>query len=424
MTTVTDWLEQGYPHSWLPYTQMQIADMPLPVTHAEGVTLHLEDGRSLIDGISSWWSVCHGYQHPHLIEAIQKQAEKVTHIMFAGLANEPAYRLAKRLADLTSGELNRVFFSDSGSVAVEVAMKMAVQYWKNKGQTRRTKLISFRNGYHGDTMGAMSVGDPDGWTQQTFSGFCPRQYVLDIPQDEYSLAEFHDIMASGLHETAAAVIIEPLVQGAGGIKFHSADMLAEIYRTAKENDILFIADEIATGMGRTGSMFACEEAGIVPDIMCLGKGLSGGMLPLAATIATEAIYAEFQDDTLGKAFLHGPTYMGNPLACAAANASLDLFENEPRLEQVEAIEQQLYDGLSGLAHHPRVKQVRVKGAIAAVQLHDASWDEMFAFRRQFIELGVWLRPFSDVIYMMPSFTIQPDELQQLMAAVKKVLGEA
>ena len=323
--TLPPWYEGGHSHIWHPYTQMQTTPDALPVVSAKGVELVLEDGRTLVDGIASWWSVCHGYQHPHIVQAMESQLHTLSHVMFAGLAHEPAYTLAKRLVAITSEGLERVFFSDSGSVAVEVAMKMATQYWINKGDSHRTKFISFRDGYHGDTMGAMSLCDHEDGMHAQFNHYMPRQFIMDIPQSEYSFAEFETILESGLHQTAAALIIEPLVQGAGGMKFHSPDIVAELYRLCKQYNILFIADEIATGFGRTGMMFACEEAGITPDNLCLGKAITGGSVSLAATLATEEIFNAFLSDELTHGFMHGPTFMANPLACSAAHSSLDLF---------------------------------------------------------------------------------------------------
>ncbi len=411
------WLAEGWPHIWLPYAQMQTAPMPLPVVGAEGCRLRLADGRELIDGVASWWSVCHGYKHPHIIASVKKQLETLPHVMFAGLGHEPAYRLAKRLAAIAPQGLTRVFFSDSGSTGVEVALKMAVQYWKNKGDGKRNKLISFRNAYHGDTMGAMSVSDPEQGMHHIYNHFIPKQYVMDIPSDEYGFSEF-EALVEGIHKTVAGVIIEPLVQCAGGFRFHSADILAEIYRIAKKFNLLFIADEIATGFGRTGFLFACEEAGIAPDILCMGKALTGGTLTLAATLATEQVFAAFLSDRREAAFMHGPTYMANPLACAAANASLDLFEREPRLKQSNAIENQLLQELSSCKEREGVLDVRVKGAVGVVELADKSGSHMTKLREKCVEQGVWLRPFNGVIYIMPPFTVTPEELSRLTHAVQ------
>jgi adenosylmethionine-8-amino-7-oxononanoate aminotransferase len=417
------WQTTGQPHIWHPYTQMQTAPEPLVVTKTEGVHIHLKGGKKLIDGLSSWWSACHGYNHPHIREAVAKQLEIMPHVMFAGpapVAHEQAYTLATRLAAMAPSGLERVFFVDSGSVAVEAAMKMAVQYWYNKGEKKRQKFVAFRGGYHGDTMGAMSLCDPEEGMHKKFSHYMPMQYVMDIPADEYAFAEFEEIL-DGVKHTIAGVIIEPLVQGAGGMRFHSADTLAEIYKITKRLGTLFIADEIMTGFGRTGLMFASQEAGITPDIMCVGKGLTGGTCSLAATLATEEVYNAFLSDDLNHAFMHGPTFMANPLACAAANASLDLFEQEPRLEQVQAIETQMWGALKPCAEVSSVVDVRVRGAIAAVQLQGVAWKDMFAFRKAFLDKGVWLRPFADVIYLMPPFTISEKELRHLTDAVVEVV---
>jgi len=421
MTGVPDWLPSGWPHIWLPYTQMQSASLPQPVVDAEGCAIILADGRRLIDGIASWWSACHGYKHPALINAMQKQLQNLPHVMFGGLAHEPAYTLAKRLTEIAPHGLNRVFYADSGSVAVEVALKMAVQYWRNAGKANKHKFVCFRNGYHGDTLGAMGVSDPSHGYHDAFSALLQHQYLVDIPDDEYDFAEFESLLHDHRNHIAAC-IIEPLVQGAGGMKFHSADTLAEIHRICKANDILFIADEIAVGFYRSGYRFACEEAGITPDILCLGKALTAGMMTLAATLTTESVYGGFLSDSADAAFMHGPTYMGNPLACSAALASLDVFATEPRAAQVEAIEQQLLRELEPCRTLPGVVDVRVKGAIGVVQIDQSRMDRLW-LRNRFIELGVWLRPLQDVIYITPPFTISEAELRLLTTSVITVLQE-
>lgn len=413
------WPLSGASHIWHPYTQMQTSPAPLPVAGAKGARLILEDGRELIDAISSWWVMCHGYSHPHITAAIAQQLETLPHVMFAGLAHEPAYRLATRLAAITPGELNRVFFSDSGSVAMEVALKIAVQYWRNQGDRNKTKFLSFRHGYHGDTMGVMSLSDPEDSMHHAFSSYMPKQYLWDIPSDEYSFTEF-EALVKDIRKTTAAVVIEPLVQCAGGMKFHSPDVLGEIHRICKQYDILFIADEIATGFGRTGSMFACEEAGITPDILCVGKALTGGMLPLAATITTEEVFSAFLSDDAEKAFMHGPTFMANPLACAAANASLDLFEQEPILKRVEHIEHILRQELAPCRKAEGVKDVRVKGAIGVVQKKMTAAD-ITQLRTYAIEKGIWLRPFDDVIYVMPPFTVTDEELLRITQTIVEMV---
>ena len=416
-----EWEIAGFDHIWLPYTQMQTAPLPLPVISASGVRLTLADGRELIDGIASWWCACHGYQHPHLVKEISSQLDRLAHVMFAGLAHEPAYTLARRLVSITPKGLSRVFFSDSGSIAVEVAMKMAAQFWSNRKEPDKRKFICFRNGYHGDTMGGMSLADPETGMHRALNHYMPEQYVFDIPNSRTDLAALAESLEE-IKETVAGLVIEPLVQAAGGMKFHSPETVAEIHRLCKQHRILFIADEIATGFGRTGSMFACGEAGITPDIMCLGKALTGGMMGLAATLATEEVFEAFLSDRLETALMHGPTFMANPIACAAANASLDLFEGEPRIAQIQAIETQLREELKPCHKLESVADVRVKGAIGVVQLSNPSGEYILALRQRFIEEGVWLRPFSDVVYIMPAFTISTTELTQLTDAVFKVLA--
>jgi len=406
-------------HLWLPYAQMQTVQTPQKAIRTEGTKIILEDGRELIDGIASWWTAAHGYNHPHIIAEMQKQLSAMPHVMLGGLVHEPALKLAKRLVELTPEGLQHVFFSDSGSVAVEVALKMALQYWRQKSKPHKDRFICFHNGYHGDTLGAMSVSDPEHSMHKAFKNSVIKQYVVDVPLDEYGFAEFDDLLTS-FDNNIAGLIIEPLVQAAGGMKFHSADVLAEIFRIAKKHDVLVIADEIATGFGRTGNMFACNEAGIAPDIMCVGKALTGGTIGLGATLASVEIFNAFLSNDINDAFMHGPTFMGNPLACAAANASLDLFEEEPRMQQVAAIEQQLTEELEACANVPGVADVRVKGAIGVVQM-DAGID-VTALKSKFLELGVWVRPFGDVIYLMPAFTISKEELSRLTEAVRKVLA--
>ena len=446
-----DWYNDGMPHIWLPYTQMKTAQPPLPVVSTQGCRITLDDGRELIDGISSWWSACHGYNHPHIVAAMEAQLKIMPHVMFGGLVHEPALTLAKRLTKIVPAGLNRVFFADSGSVAVEVALKIALQYWRNIGKPNKDRFVCFRDGYHGDTLGAMSVSDPEKSLHKAFRNSVIKQYVIDVPHDEYSFAEF-DSLLEGICGNVAGLIIEPLVQGAGGMKFHSADVLAEIYRIAKKHNVLFIADEIATGFGRTGSMFACGEAGIAPDIMCIGKGLTGGAITLGATLVQDAVFEAFYDEHSEHAFMHGPTYMANPLACAAANASLDLFlspsplgggsgwgrmdtaefQNAPLLtsplmgeglsylHRVEKIEAQLVEQLEACRHLPHVADVRVKGAIGVVQMEGGF--DVYALRDRFIDKGVWVRPFKDIVYLMPPLVIAPGELEMLTGAVVEVLG--
>lgn len=414
------WKHKLQEHLWRPYAQMQTAPLPLPVARTEGCKIILEDGRELIDGIASWWTAAHGYNHPHIIKAMQQQLKMMPHVMFGGLVHEPARKLAEKLLQLAPGGMNRVFYSDSGSVAVEVALKMALQYWQNKGQAGKNRFVCFRHGYHGDTVGAMSVSNPEESMHKAFRSTVPMQYVLDIPADEYGLAEFEETMKA-IQKQVAGVIIEPLVQCAEGMHFHSPDVLAAIYRTTKENNMLLIADEIATGFGRTGNMFACDEAGITPDILCVGKALTGGTISLAATLATEEVFYAFLSDDPEKAFMHGPTYMANPLACAAALASLELFETEPCLEQVEAIEEQLRRELAPCRRLTDVVDVRVKGAIGVVELAEGKINRGELIQA-FIDMGVWIRPLLNVIYLMPPLVITSAELSKLTAAVFSALN--
>ena len=407
---------EGLQHLWLPYCQMQLAPPPLTAVGTEGCRITLADGRELIDGVSSWWTACHGYNHPHILHCMEAQLQAMPHVMFGGLVHEPALTLASRLSKLTG--LGRVFFSDSGSVAVEVALKMALQYWRNRGKAGKDRFLCFSNGYHGDTLGAMSVSDPEKSMHKAFRHAVIPQFVVDIPADEYAFSEL-DALLAGVQKELAGIIIEPLVQCAGGFRFHSPDVLAELRRLASKYEVLFIVDEIATGFGRTGSMFAFQEAGIAPDILCLGKALTGGACGMAVTLASEEMFSAFLSGSRDDAFMHGPTFMANPLACAAANASLDLFEQEPRLQQVEAIEAALRDGLGGCESLPGVVDVRVKGAIGVVQLRPEI--DSYALRPRFVERGVWVRPFNDVVYLMPPFTISGEDLQALMRAVREVV---
>ena len=406
-------------HVWLPYTQMQTASQPHEAVSTQGSLIRLRDGRELIDGIASWWTACHGYNHSHIQAALHAQIERMPHVMFGGLVHEPALRLAERLAQKTPGDLNPVFFVDSGSVAVEVAMKMAVQYHFNRGEPGRNRMVSFRHGYHGDTMACMSVCDPDESMHALFKHYLPQQILAELPTDQ-GLDENLNVLLEHEKGRIAAVLIEPLVQGAGGMKFHSAEVLRRVADACQRHGVLLIADEIFVGFGRTGTLFACEQAGITPDILCLGKGLTGGALSLAATVARPHVYKAFLSDDPAKALMHGPTFMANPLACAAANASLDLFEAEPRLEQVARIETLLREGLEPCRHLPGVVDVRVKGAIGVVQL--ASLKHPAALREKFVEQGVWIRPFGDIVYLTPAFTIGEDQLATLTSSICSTLA--
>jgi adenosylmethionine---8-amino-7-oxononanoate aminotransferase len=414
------WYETGLAHVWLPYAQMKTAPLPLPVVRTEGCRIVLADGRELIDGIASWWTACHGYSHPHIRAAVERQLARIPHVMLGGLVHEQALTLARRLAELLPGDLERVFFSESGSVAVEIAMKMAVQFALNRGERSRGKFVAFTGGYHGDTAGAMAVCDPQAGMHALFQGLLPEHHVVALPQDETTTAALHQVLERHAGELAG-IIVEPLVQGAGGMRFHDARVLRVLRQAADRYGLLLIFDEIFTGFGRAGSMFAGEEAGVVPDIMTLSKALTGGTLPLAATIARRHVFEAFWSDDPMHALMHGPTYMGNALACAAAHASLDLFEWEPRLQQVANIGRALERGLAPCRDLFGVRDVRVKGAIGVVELERI--DDRDALRRRFVEEGVFVRPFGSVVYLTPAFTIEQRELAMLTRTVVKVLGE-
>ncbi len=412
------WAAEGLEHIWLPYAQMKTAAPPLAVARTLGSRIVLSDGRELIDGIASWWTACHGYNQPHIRHAVAKQLKQMPHVMFGGLTHEPALTLARRLAALLPGDLTRVFFSDSGSVAVEVGLKMAAQYWINQGQRERTQFVAFKDSYHGDTTGAMAVSDPHAGMHSIYGGLMPQRIVADLPADETSTAALGALIAR--HEgEIAGIIIEPLVQGAGGMKFHDAAALKRLRALADKHDLLLIFDEIFTGFGRIGEMFACKAAGVTPDIITLSKALTGGTLPLAATVATKKVFDAFWSDDPTKALMHGPSYMANALACAAANASLDLFESEPRLQQVADISSALLQGLEPCRNLPGVKDVRVQGAIGVVEL-DAI-DTLDRLRARFVEEGVFVRPFGNIVYLTPAFTIASDELKTLTDAVTKIV---
>jgi adenosylmethionine---8-amino-7-oxononanoate aminotransferase len=415
-----EWYQAGARHVWLPYSQMKTAMPPLPVARTEGSRIVLADGRALIDGIASWWTACHGYNHPAIREAVCRQLDLMPHVMFGDLANEPAYTLARRLCALLPPGFERVFYSESGSVAVEVAMKMAVQYWLNRGMRGRTGLVAFKGAYHGDTTGAMAVCDPDEGMHRAFAGFLPRHHILDLPRDEEG-AEKLDRYLARHADALAAIIVEPLVQGAGGMLFHDAEVLRRLRAAADRYDLLLIFDEIFTGFGRTGTMFACEAAGVVPDIITLSKALTGGTMPLAATIASPEVFDAFWSDDPMHALMHGPTFMGNALACAAANASLDLFTAEDRLCQAEAIARRLASGLAPCRDMPGVRDVRIRGAIGVVELE--SLGDVNDLKRRFIDAGVWIRPFGNIVYLTPALTIDAEDLEILTRSIVTVLSE-
>ncbi len=407
-------------HVWHPYTSMSKPLPVYPVESASGVKIKLKNGQELIDGMSSWWTAIHGYNHPVLNEAIIEQSGQMSHVMFGGITHEPATLLAQNLVRLTPSGLNKVFFSDSGSVSVEVAMKMAFQYWQSKGKSKKNKLLTFKKGYHGDTLGAMSVCDPENGMHHLFNEVLNKHFFAkEIPNgfkkdfDESHLDDFKNLLSEN-HESLAAVILEPIVQGAGGMRIWNPQYLRRIQNMCKEYDVLLILDEIATGFGRTGKMFAAEHAYISPDIMCVGKALTGGYMTLAATLCSDDIAITISRGEAG-VFMHGPTYMGNPLACAVANASIKLLESGPWEQRVLSIEKQLGQELEALINHPQVEDVRVLGAIGVVEMKEEV--NVAELQKAFISSGVWIRPFRNLIYVMPPYIISDLELSTLCSAI-------
>lgn len=414
-----DWLEAGARHVWRPYCQMKTAAPPLPVVRTEGARLILEGGRELVDGIASWWTACHGYNHPHIRAAVQAQLEACPHVMFGGLAHEPGYRLAQRLAALLPGDLDHVFFAESGSVSVEIAMKMAVQFWINRGVAGRGKFLAFRGGYHGDTLATMTVCDPEEGMHTLFAGVMPNQVIAGLPTDEASEAALDRLLGERAGDIAA-ILVEPRVQGAGGMLFHADETLRVLRRLADRHGVLLIFDEIFVGLGRTGDLFACAGAGVVPDIVTLSKALTGGTLPLSAAIAGRKVFEAFWSDDPGAALMHGPTYMGNPLACAAANASLDLFGTGAWRADVPRLAAGLAEGLEPCRGAPGVVDVRVRGAIGVVEFEAPV--PVQAWCARFAEAGAWIRPMGKVVYLTPAYVTSDAELAILTGAVRSVVA--
>ena len=416
---------------WLPYTQMQDYPTPLPVTRTKGSYIFLAGKKEkLLDGISSWWSSCHGYNHPYLLKQAKKQLKTMPHIMLAGLANKPAYNLSDNLIKFVNktennAKLEKVFFSDSGSTAVEVSLKIAVQYFLNKEgyNSKKNKIISFSNSYHGDTMGGMSLSDTKTGMHAKFKNYLPKQLNIKLPENEPDFIKYEQFLVKN-HHLAAALIIEPLVQCAGGMKFHNEKTLEKIIKISKKYDILVIFDECATGFYRLGQKFAFHSLkNVTPDMLIIGKALTGGVMTLAATIVQKKIFDNFLSNSLDNALMHGPTFMGNPLACSVANASLFLFCKSDYEQKVKKIEAIFKKELEIFRKTPEICNIRVKGALAALELRHSNWGIIQKLRKNLLKENVWLRPFSNVIYFMPSLLIKPSEIKRLCQAVYNTISK-
>ncbi|WP_439134136.1 adenosylmethionine--8-amino-7-oxononanoate transaminase [Pseudomaricurvus sp.] len=412
-------------HVWHPYASFIDAPPVYPVESAQGCTLTLTDGRKLLDGMSSWWCTIHGYNHEALTQAAKDQLDKMSHVMFGGLTHQPAAELAQLLVDITPKSLNKVFFSDSGSVSVEVAMKMAIQFWHSQGKPQKSKMLSLRNGYHGDTFGAMSVCDPVTGMHHLFNDNLIQHFFADAPVSGYDtewddsyIANFKSQIEQN-HPQLAAVILEPIVQGAGGMRFYPPEYLRQVRQLCDQHGVLLIADEIATGFGRTGKLFACEHADIEPDILCLGKAITGGYMTMAATLCNDRISDGICRGEAG-VFMHGPTFMGNPLAAATALASTRLLLSQDWKANIQRIESLLQTGLAPCSEYDHVNEVRVMGAIGVVEMKSPV--VMAEIQKAFMEEGVWIRPFGKLVYVMPPYVMTDAELDKLTSAMSNVLS--
>jgi adenosylmethionine---8-amino-7-oxononanoate aminotransferase len=403
---------------WYPYTQMKDVENQYEVSSADGVYLALNDGKKVIDAISSWWCVIYGYKNREINQAIEKQLNSMAHVMLGGLTHEPVKKLAKKLVEITPDGLNHVFFSDSGSTGVEVALKMAIQYQRNLGRKKKYRFLALKKAYHGDTCGVMSVGDPDDGMHSIFSGILPKQLFINSPKMGFvpnmvkmkeDLSDLEQILKSN-HQDLAAFIVEPLMQAAGGFNFYAPEYLKKAKELCDQYHVLMIFDEVATGFGRTGTMFAADRVGICPDIMVLGKGLTGGYIGHAATLATTKIFESFYSDDKSKAFMHGPTFMGNPLACAAALKSIEIFRRDKYLEKIKKIEELLKRELFKI-QSDKIEDIRVLGATGVIEVKDK--DCLDGVQEFAISQGVWLRPFEKYLYTMPAYIIKEQELAKI-----------
>ena len=399
-------------HLWLPYTQMKNVGKPIKAIKTNRCKIFAEEGEVLIDTISSWWTSCLGYNNPYLIKAVVKQLKTMPHVMFGGIIHNQAIDLSKKIVSLISNGLEKVFFVDSGSVSVEVALKMTVQYWINKGKKGKNKFIHFKNGYHGDTSAAMSVCDPDEGMHSIFSNYLNSNFFCDLPENEKKKMKLEKLLEKN-KEKIAGIIVEPLVQCAGGMKIYSPKILDVIYQLKKKYNVLLIMDEIATGFGRTGTMFAFHQSKVKPDIVCIGKALTGGIVSLSATVATKNVFNAFLGNKKNIEFMHGPTYMANPLACSAANATLDYIKKHKILNKVKKIENYFAKNLLRFHKYSFVKTTRYIGAIAVIELFDLDKQKLNWLRKEYMNRGVWARPLRNVIYFMPPFIIKRDQLDKI-----------